>query len=111
MSETLTKRVEALEADMEALRNAMSSGDPLGAMQRTLINQRATKLAEVNNPKDLTSEKIQEISGDDGSDDAENSANRDVAEQLKEQKAEASSTSKKKTQTPARQPGEGGARG
>lgn len=43
-----------------------------------------TKLAEVQNPAKLTDKKIKEISGDDGSDDAENSANKDAAEAMKQ---------------------------
>lgn len=48
-----------------------------------------TKLAQVQNPAKLTDAKIKDISGDDGSDEAENSANKDVAEKLKEDRKEA----------------------
>jgi hypothetical protein len=42
-----------------------------------------TKLADVQDPAKLTDAKIAAISGDDGSDDAENSANKDAAEAMK----------------------------
>lgn len=52
-------------------------------------DEQGTKLAQVDNPAKLTDAKIKEISGDDGSDDAENSANKDAAEAMKQDRAEA----------------------
>lgn len=48
-----------------------------------------TKLAQVADPAKLTDKKIKEISGDDGSEDPENAANRDAAEAMKQNRAEA----------------------
>jgi hypothetical protein len=103
----LEARIASLEERYGELEGALTSGDPLGAAQR-LVGQRKAKLAEVQNPAKLTDAKIQEISGDDGSDDPENSANKDVAEGLKEQR----SAAKKKGDTtkPKDEPGTGGAR-
>lgn len=70
------------------------------------------KLVEVANPAKLTNAKIQEISKDDGTDNPENSANKDVAEQLKQSRADAKATAKSDdTNTPRDLPGAGGARG
>lgn len=52
-------------------------------------DEQGTKLADVPNPAKLTDAKIREISGDDGSDDAENSANKDAAEAMKQDRAAA----------------------
>lgn len=51
--------------------------------------EQGTKLAQVNDPAKLTDAKIKEITADDGSDDAENTANKDAAETLKQAKSEA----------------------
>jgi hypothetical protein len=48
-----------------------------------------TKLAQVENPAKLTDKEIKRISGDDGSDDPENTANADAAEAMKQDRAEA----------------------
>lgn len=50
-----------------------------------------TKLTHVDDPSDLTAAKIDEISGDNGTDDRENSANQDVADHLRATKADAKS--------------------
>lgn len=105
---TTNERLDALEQRMDEWESALGSGDPLGAAQRLVANRKA-KLAEVNDPAKLTTAKIQEISGDDGTDTAENSANKDVAEGLKQAKADAKPS--KDTKTPKTQPGAGGARG
>jgi hypothetical protein len=62
---------------------------PAKAVEARTGDETHTKLADVQNPAKLTNAKIKEISGDDGSDDAENSANKDVAEALKQERAEA----------------------
>jgi hypothetical protein len=62
---------------------------PAKASEAKTGDETPTKLAEVQRPADLTDAKIREISGDDGSDDAENSANKDVSEALKQERAEA----------------------
>ena len=80
----MTKELEARIAKLE---EAAMSGDPH-------FYHRAS-LAEVPNPAKLTDAKIKEISADDGTDTAENSANRDVANQLKEQRATAKTPAKK----------------
>ena len=80
-----------LEARVTALEEAALSGDP----SHFYRNQKKTSLAEVQEPRKLTDEKIAEISGDDGSDTAENSANKDVAEGLKEARADAKKPAKK----------------
>ncbi len=48
-----------------------------------------TKLAQVENPAKLTDKKIKDITKDDGTDEPENSANKDAAETLKKDRAEA----------------------
>jgi hypothetical protein len=103
MASDLEKRVTELEGKFSEWEGVLGSGDPVGNAQRVL-SQRKAKLAEVPDPAKLTEAKIKEISGDDGSDDAENSANKDVAEGLKEDKALAKKGEK-------REPGQGGARG
>ena len=76
-----------LEKRVEALEEAAASGDP--------HHFHRSKLAEVEHPRKLTDAKIKEISGDDGSDDPENSANKDVAEGLKKDRAAAKKTDSK----------------
>lgn len=102
---TTTKDLEARVAELEGKfsewEGVLGSGDPVGNAQR-LLSQRGAKLAEVQNPAKLTEKKIDEISGDDGSDDAENKANKDVADGLREDKALAKKGEK-------RAPGQGGA--
>jgi len=70
-----------------------------------------TKLAEVEHPEKLTDAKIQEISGDDGTDEAENSANKDVAEALRQDRAEAKAAAKGDTPERGYFHGHGGAAG
>lgn len=82
--------IAELEERVAALEEAALSGDP-----SQFYRNKQAKLAEVNDPKKLTDAKIQEISGDDGSDDPENSANKDVAEQLKQERAAAKKPVKK----------------
>lgn len=82
--------IAELETRVKALEDAAMSGDP-----SQYYRNHQTKLAEVNDPKKLTDAKIQEISGDDGSDDPENSANKDVAEQLRQERADAKKPAKK----------------
>ncbi len=106
---SLEDRVSALESRLDEFDTAATSGDPLGAFQR-LSTGRKARLAEVQNPAKLTDAKIQEISGDDGSDDPENAANRDVAEGLKEARTEAKNPAKAKAKGARNQPGPGGAR-
>jgi hypothetical protein len=84
----LETRVTTLEERFADWERVLSSGDPVGNAQRVL-SQRRAKLAEVNDPANLTEAAIQEISGDDGSDTAENSANRDVADALHDAKTDA----------------------
>lgn len=103
MTSDVEKRLSALEEKFGEWEGALGSGDPVGAAQRVL-SQRKTKLAEVSDPAKLTTAHIKEISGDDGTDSDENSANRAVAEGLKEDKALAKKGEK-------REPGQGGARG
>lgn len=83
--------VADLEKRVEALETFARSGDP-----HSFINgERKAKLAEVQQPAKLTNAKIAEISGDDGTDEAENSANKDVAEQLRQERADAKKPAKK----------------
>lgn len=79
--------IAELEARVAKLEEAAMSGDPHHY-------HREAKLAEVNEPRKLTDEKVKEISGDDGTDEPENSANKDVAEQLKQARADAKKTGK-----------------
>lgn len=82
--------ISDLEARVTALEEAALSGDP----SHFYRNKKAS-VAEVQEPRKLTDEKIKEISGDDGTDTAENSANKDVAEGLKEARADAKKPAKK----------------
>lgn len=59
------------------------------AERSTETDKPVTKLAEVPDPAKVTDAKIQEITADDGTDTAENSANADAAETLKTQRKEA----------------------
>jgi hypothetical protein len=77
---TNTKKTEATKAPTQRTDAAGNTSD-----------QPVTKLAEVNDPAKLTEAKIAEISGDDGTNDRENSANQDVADHLRDTKAEAKS--------------------
>ena len=77
----MTKTPKKTEATKAPAQRTDASGNQ--------TDQPVTKLAEVNDPANLSAAKIQEISGDDGTNDRENSANQDVAEHLKDTKAEA----------------------
>lgn len=68
-----------------------------------------TKLAQVDNPAKITNDRIEEIAGEHGDEsDPEQSANADVADALKQAKAEAKS---KDETTPSYFHGQGGAAG
>jgi len=92
---------------MDELDTVLTSGDPLGAAQRLSQGRKARLVTQ--DPKTMTEAKIKEVSADDGTDDPENSANKDVGEGLRQAKADAKSG--KDTKTPKTQPGAGGARG
>jgi hypothetical protein len=62
---------------------------PAKAPEAKTGDETHTKLADVQRPAELTDAKIKEISGDDGSNDAENSANKDVTEALKQKREDA----------------------
>lgn len=70
-----------------------------------------TKLVEIEHPEKLTNAEIKGISGDDGTDEAENSANRDVAEGLRKDRAEAKASAKGDTPERGYFHGHGGAAG
>lgn len=107
MTKELEARVGALEEQMKELHNVFGSGDPVGEAQR-VIGRRKAALAAVNNPAKLTDAKIKEIAADDGTDSDENSANRQVTEALKADRAQAKT---KDTETPKHQPGNNAQRG
>lgn len=77
----MTKTPKKTEATKAPAQRTDASGNQ--------TDQPVTKLAEVNDPAHLTDAKIQEISGDDGTNEAHNTANQDVAEHLEDTKAEA----------------------
>lgn len=81
---TIEKRLTALEEKFGEWEKAAGSGDPLGAFQRILSNRKASL---VENPEQMTEAEIKEATADDGTDSAENSANKDAAEGLREAKA------------------------
>ena len=81
---TVEKRLSDLEVKFAEWESALGSGDPVGAAQRVLMNRRASLVEE---PEKMTTAEIKEASADDGTDTPENSANKDMADGLKEAKA------------------------
>lgn len=80
---TIEKRLTALEEKFAEWEKAAGSGDPVGAFQRVMVDRKASL---IENPERMTNAEIDEATANDGTDSAENSANKDAAASLKEAK-------------------------
>jgi hypothetical protein len=77
---TIEKRLTALEEKFGEWEKAAGSGDPVGAFQRVMVDRKASL---IENPETMTNAEIDNVTANDGTDSAENSANKDAAESLK----------------------------
>lgn len=80
---TIEKRLTALEEKFAEWEKAAGSGDPLGAFQRVMSNRKASLIED---PETMTNAEIKEVTADDGTDTAKNSANKDAANSLRKAK-------------------------
>ena len=81
---TVEKRLTELEKKFAQWEKAAGSGDPVGAFQRVMVDRKASLIED---PENMTNAEIKEATADDGTDTAENSANKDAAESLRKAKA------------------------